>query len=142
MCVLSLIYVGGFFSGESFVNAFANTDATVGLPMGGLVALVLIIVYMALRGIVSFKESMECIPQGFIAMVPAILILTFATSLKNMTGLPAGNHFPCRLRTFVCNGNIMGNVRNTDSDCCRHIPARKRAFDNRNVGLPCRRCLR
>lgn len=93
MCVLALIYVGGFFSGESFVNAFANTDATVGLPMGGLVALVLIIVYMALRGIVSFKESMGCIPQGFIAMVPAILILTFATSLKNMTGLLEADTF-------------------------------------------------
>jgi len=84
-CVFALVYVGGIFDGESFVDSFANTDATVGLPWGGLVALVAIIIYMIARRIISFKESMECVPQGFIAMVPAILILTFATSLKNMT---------------------------------------------------------
>jgi len=84
-CILGLVYVGGIFDGANFVDAFANTDATVGLPWGCLIALVLIIIYMLCRGVISLKESMECIPQGFIAMVPAILILTFATSLKNMT---------------------------------------------------------
>ncbi len=86
-CVLALIYVGGFFSGENFVNAFANTDATVGLPWGAIVALVFTIIYFMLRKIITFKEAMECVPKGFVAMVPAILILTFATALKNVNGL-------------------------------------------------------
>ena len=87
VCVFALIYVGGFFAGESFVNAFANTDATVGLPLGGIVTLIFVAVYMLLRRVMSFKEIMDCVPKGFIAMVPAITILTFATALKNMTGL-------------------------------------------------------
>ncbi|MBQ1282003.1 MAG: Na+/H+ antiporter NhaC family protein, partial [Oscillospiraceae bacterium] len=83
--VIGLIYVGGFFGGETFIDAFANTDATVGLPWGGLIALIITIVYLLVRRVITFKDAMECIPQGFIAMVPAILILTFAGSLKNMT---------------------------------------------------------
>lgn len=86
-CVIGLIYVGGFFSGADFITAFGDTDATVGLPWGALIALVITIIYLMARRIVTFKEAMECIPKGFIAMVPAILILTFATALKNMTGL-------------------------------------------------------
>ncbi|MDY3929827.1 MAG: Na+/H+ antiporter NhaC family protein [Clostridia bacterium] len=93
ICVLALVYVGGFFSGESFVTAFANTDATVALPWGGIIALVVTVIYMLCRRVVTFKESMECIPKGFIAMVPAILILTFATALKNMTGLLGAAEF-------------------------------------------------
>ncbi len=92
-CVFALIYVGGILDGESFVNSFANTDATVGLPWGGLVALALIIVYMIVRRVVNFKEAMEAVPQGFIAMVPAILILTFATSLKNVTTVMGAKYF-------------------------------------------------
>ena len=92
-CVFGLLYVGGFMEGEGFIDAFANTDATVGLPWGCLIALVLIIIYMMARGIISFKESMDCLPQGFIAMVPAILILTFATALKNMTSLLGAKYF-------------------------------------------------
>ncbi len=87
VCVIALIYNGGFFDGASFVDAFSDTDATVGLPWGALIALVLTIIYLVARRVVSFKEAMECIPKGFNAMVPAILILTFATTLKNMTGL-------------------------------------------------------
>ncbi len=87
LCVLALIYVGGYFSGSSFVDAFANTDATVGLPWGAIVALVITIAYLMLRKLVTFKEAMECVPKGFIAMVPAILILTFATALKNTNSL-------------------------------------------------------
>ncbi|MBQ7308719.1 MAG: Na+/H+ antiporter NhaC family protein [Clostridia bacterium] len=86
-CIGGLLYVGGFFDGVDFVTAFADTDATVGLPWGALIALVLIIAYLIIRRLVSFADSMKCIPQGFIAMVPAILILTFATGLKNVTGL-------------------------------------------------------
>jgi Na+/H+ antiporter NhaC len=111
ICVFSLFYVGrcmtdipcgcsdackelvwGFNSANynasmGFVDAFSNTDATIGLPWGGLIALVFTMIYFVARRLVTFKEAMECIPKGFIAMVPAILILTMATSLKNMTGL-------------------------------------------------------
>ena len=99
ICVFSLFYVGRCMGEEwvfasanydpslNFIDAFSNTDATVGLPWGGLVALVFTIIYFVARRLVSFKEAMECIPKGFIAMVPAILILTMATTLKNMTGL-------------------------------------------------------
>ena len=92
-CVFALVYVGGIFDGANFVDAFANTDATVGLPWGGLVALVAIIIYMIFRRVISFKESMDCVPQGFIAMVPAILILTFATALKNITTVLGAKYF-------------------------------------------------
>ncbi len=92
-CVFALVYVGGAFDGENIIDAFANTDATVGLPWGGLVALVIIIAYMLIRRVITFKESMDCIPQGFIAMVPAILILTFATGLKNMTSGLGAKYF-------------------------------------------------
>jgi len=87
ICVLGLLYVGGFFAGDDFITAFGNTDATVGLPWGALIALVFTIIYLIARRIITFKEAMDCVPKGFIAMVPAILILTFATALKNMTGL-------------------------------------------------------
>lgn len=84
-CVFALVYVGGFFSGESFINAFSNTDATVGLPWGAVIALVLTIIYLLCRRVITFKDAMKCIPNGFIAMVAPILILTLATALKNMT---------------------------------------------------------
>jgi len=92
--IFGLLYVGGFFGVDiwggtdykgDIAGAFGNTDATVGLPWAGLISLIVIIVYMLLRRVVNLKSSMECVPQGFIAMVPAILILTFATSLKNIT---------------------------------------------------------
>ena len=91
--VFSLVYNGGILDGVPFVDAFANTDATVGLPWGGLIALVISIAYLVMRKVVTFKESMDAIPKGFIAMVPAILILTFATSLKNMTGLLGAKYY-------------------------------------------------
>ena len=83
--VFALVYVGGIFDGSDFITALSNTDATIALPWGGLVALIITIIYFALRKIVSLGDSMKAIPKGFIAMVPAILILTFATALKNMT---------------------------------------------------------
>ena len=76
-----------------FIGAFGNTDATVALPWGGLITLVATIIYMAIRKVCSFKESMDAIPKGFIAMVPAILILTFATALKNVTGVLGADFF-------------------------------------------------
>ena len=87
VCVFALVYVGGIFDGLNFVDAFGNTDATVGLPWGGLIVVVLTILYMMARKLITFKEAMNCVPKGFIAMVPAITILTLATALKNMTGL-------------------------------------------------------
>lgn len=104
LCVIGLIYVGGFFSGSDFVTAFANTDATVGLPWGAIIALVLTIIYLVARRVVSFKEAMECVPKGFIAMVPAILILTFATALKNMTGLLGAADFVGALMDSAARG--------------------------------------
>ncbi len=91
--VFALIYNGGILEGKSFVDAFADTDATVGLPWGGLIALVFTIGYLMLRKIISFKEAMDSIPKGFFAMVPPILILTFATALKNMTSLMGAKYF-------------------------------------------------
>ena len=85
-CIWGLLHVGYQSIGEgSFIDAFSATDAYVGLPWGSLIALIVIIIYMLVRKIVSFEEVMECVPQGFIAMVPAITILTLATSLKSMT---------------------------------------------------------
>ncbi len=92
-CIFGLVYAGGIFDGAGFVDSFANTDATVGLPWGGLVALVLIVIYMLARRVITFKESMDCVPQGFVAMVPAILILTFATAIKNMTSILGAKYF-------------------------------------------------
>lgn len=92
--VVGLLYVGGFFGADiwggtecigDFVAAFGNTDATVGLPWGALISLIVLIIYLIVRKLITFKDAMECIPKGFIAMVPAILILTMATSLKNMS---------------------------------------------------------
>ena len=96
-CIVSLMYVGGFFTeGDyqwSIIGSFGNTDATVGLPLGSLVALIITIGYLMARRLISFKESMEAIPKGFMAMVPAILILTLATALKNTTGLLGSDVF-------------------------------------------------
>ena len=84
-CVLGMIYTGGFFSGASFVTAFSDCDASVGLAMGSIFALIITIIFYLIRRVLSFKNCMECIPDGFKAMVPAILILTFAWTLKAMT---------------------------------------------------------
>ena len=91
--IFALVYNGGILEGVSFVDAFGDTDATVGLPWAGAIALVFTIVYLMLRRIVSFKEAMEQVPKGFFAMVPPILILTFATALKNMTSLMGAKYF-------------------------------------------------
>ncbi len=111
--IFALVYVGGMF-GETmyyneadviaggdtyvdytgnFIGAFGNTAATVALPWAGLITLVITIIYMCIRKVVTFKESMDAIPQGFIAMLPAILILTFATALKNVTALLGADVF-------------------------------------------------
>ena len=84
-CVIGMIYTGGFFSGADFVTAFSNSDASLGLTLGSFFGLVITIVLYQIRRVLSFQECMECIPEGFKAMVPAIMILTFAWTLKAMT---------------------------------------------------------
>ena len=84
-CVVGMIYTGGFFDGAGFVAAFSDSDASIGLSMGGLVALVLIVVYYMIRHIISFRECMDCIPEGMKAMASPILVLTLAWTLKSMT---------------------------------------------------------
>ena len=101
VCVFALVYVGGIFEGKSFIDAFADTDATFGLPWGGMIALVAIIGYLIARRLISFKEAMAAVPKGFVAMVPAILILTFATALKNMTGALGAKYFVADLMNGV-----------------------------------------
>ena len=95
-CTVGMLYVGGFFGADwwggtdfagDFIGAFGNTDAFIGLPWGCVIALVLIVAYLLVRRVVTFRQAMECVPKGFIAMVPAMTILTLAVSLKNMTGL-------------------------------------------------------
>ncbi|KGF08685.1 sodium:proton antiporter [Clostridiales bacterium S5-A14a] len=85
LCALGMLYTGGFFSGKSFVSAFSHSDASVGLSSGSVLALILAIIFYTSRKVLSFTDCMECIPEGFKAMVPPILILTFAWSLKAMT---------------------------------------------------------
>ena len=104
VCIFALVYNGGILDGTGFVDAFANTDATVGLPWGGLIALVISIAFLIIRRVINFKEAMAAVPKGFIAMVPAILILTFATALKNMTGLLGAKYFVADLMTGAAAG--------------------------------------
>ena len=89
-CVLGMIYSGGFFDGESesylnFIDAFSNSDASVGLVIGSTGALIIAIIYFMCRKVLSFKDAMACLPDGFKAMVPAILILCLAWTLKGIT---------------------------------------------------------
>lgn len=90
-CVVGMIYTGGFFSGTDFVTAFSNCDAAYGLSLGSISALIVIIAYYMFRRVLKFNECMDSIAAGFKQMVPAILILTFAWTLKTMTNhLEAG----------------------------------------------------
>lgn len=92
-CIIGMIYTGGFFSGENFVNAFANCDASYGLSMGSIVALLIVIVYFFIRRTLGFHEMMDSIADGFKQMVPAIIILTFAWTLKTMTSMLEAGQF-------------------------------------------------
>ena len=104
VCVFALVYNGGILDGEDFITAFSNTDATVALPWGGMITLVISMIYYACRKSMNLKEMMEAIPSGFIAMVPAILILTFATALKNITSLMGAKYFVADLMNSAAAG--------------------------------------
>ena len=84
-CVIGMIYTGGFFKGNDFVTAFSNSDASVGLAIGSFFGLVITILLYVIRRVLPFKNCMDCLVDGFRAMVPAILILTMAWTLKSMT---------------------------------------------------------
>ena len=84
-CVIGMIYTGGFFKGKDFITAFSNSDASVGLAIGSFFGLVITIVLYVIRRVLPFKNCMDCLVDGFRAMVPAILILTMAWTLKSMT---------------------------------------------------------
>ena len=86
-CIIGMMYVGGFWSGASIIDSFADTDASVGLPWRSILAVMFTFVYLLCRRVITFKDATGCITKGFIAMVPAMLILTFALTLKNITGL-------------------------------------------------------
>ena len=92
-CVIGMIYSGGFFSGTSFVDSFSGSDASVGLMLGSAFGLIFTLIFYAARRAMSFRDMMGCIPEGFKAMVPAIMILTFAWSLKAMTDSLGATHF-------------------------------------------------
>ena len=86
-CIVAMIYTGGFFTGASFVEAFANSSASVGLVLGGSVTLAFTFVYYMMRDVLSFREFTECIPDGFKSMIAPIMILTLAWTLSGMTNL-------------------------------------------------------
>ena len=92
-CVIGMIYTGGFFTGENFIDAFANSDASVGLVLGSFFALIITFVYYLLRNSLSFEEMMGCLPEGFKQMVPAILILTLAWTLNGTTASLGAKEF-------------------------------------------------
>ncbi len=102
LCTIGMLYVGGYFGTDwwgdtglqgDFIGAFGNTDAFVGLPWGSIVALILIVIYFLCRRVMTFKEAMECVPKGFISMVPAMTILTLAVSLKSATSALGAKYF-------------------------------------------------
>ena len=100
-CVIGMIYSGGFFAGASFIDAFSNSDASIGLAYGSSIGMLLTILFYGIRGRLKLSEMMECVPEGFKAMVPAILILTLAWSLKAQTDALGAKYF---VRDLVANG--------------------------------------
>ena len=92
-CIVGMVYTGGFFSGVGFVDAFADCDPSLGLPLGSFIALLFTVIYFLCRKVLSFKDCMASLPTGFKAMVPAILILTFAWTLSGMTGMLGGAEY-------------------------------------------------
>ena len=110
-CVIGMIYSGGFFSGESFVDAFANSDASVGLVLGSFCGLVMTTVFYVVRKVLPFRKCMECITEGFSAMVPAICILALAWTLKGMTDSLGAKEY------------VAGLVQNTAGSLLNFLPA-------------------
>ena len=110
-CVIGMIYTGGFFSGTDFVTAFSNSSASVGLSMGSFFGLVITILLYQIRGVLSFRGCMDCLSEGFKAMVPAILILSFAWTLKAMTD------------SIGCKEFVAGSMKLVAGDLQMFLPA-------------------
>ncbi len=105
-CVIGMIYTGGFFEDKGFVDAFANSDASVGLVLGSAVALIITVAFYLIRQSLPFADCMDCLPEGFKQMVPAMLILSFAWALKAMTdSLGAAKYVPSVVASSA--GNLM-----------------------------------
>ena len=92
-CIVAMVYTGGFFEGASFVDAFAASDASVGLVLGGAVTLVFTFIYYMMRDVLSFEEFAKCIPEGFQSMIAPILILSMAWTFSGMTNLLGAKYF-------------------------------------------------
>ena len=105
-CVIGMIYTGGFFSGTDFVTAFSQSDASVGLVLGSFFGLVITILLYMVRKVLPFRDCMACIPEGFKSMVPAILILTFAWTLKSMTDSLGAAEFVAELVKSSADGLV------------------------------------
>lgn len=103
-CVIGMLYTGGFFDGVSFVTAFSDCDAALGLSLGSIAALIITFVYFMIRRLFNLKTFMEALPDGFKAMVPAILILTFAWTLCAMTGNLGAKYFVSSLVAGTASG--------------------------------------
>ena len=97
LCILGMVWTGGIFEGANIINAFADCDASLGLSLGSILALVVIVIFYLVRKSLTFKECMAAIPEGFKSMVPAILILVFAWTLSSMTGLLGADVFVSEL---------------------------------------------
>ena len=106
-CVIGMIYTGGFFSGTDFVTAFSSCDASVGLALGSFFGLIITIVLYLIRRVLSFKDCMNCLTEGFKAMVPAILILTFAWTLKSMTDSLGAAEYVAGLMSGAAEGLVI-----------------------------------
>lgn len=104
-CIWALLKIGyeSIEGAGTVIDALSETDATVGLPWGGLLAVIFIMIYLCVRRVISFKDAMECLPKGFVAMVPAITILTLASSLKGITNM-------LDAKTFV--ESVMASIQN------------------------------
>lgn len=103
-CIIGMIYTGGFFSGTDFVTAFSQSDASLALSIGSVFAFLITVVFYVARRVLSFRDCMDCLPDGFKAMVPAILILTFAWTLKAMTDSLGADVFVATAMESVAGG--------------------------------------
>ena len=106
-CITGMLYTGGFWSGKSFVTAFAGCDASTSLVLGSVVSLVITVVYYMIRRVVPFSELMECVPEGFKSMVSPILVLTMAWTLKTMTDSLGLAQFVANMMDKIPGGLIM-----------------------------------
>ena len=103
-CIVTMVYTGGFFEGASLVDAFAASDASVGLVLGGAVTLVFTFIYYMMRDVLSFREFTECIPDGFKSMIAPIMILTLAWTLSGVTNLLGAKGFVANMVQHFAQG--------------------------------------